>query len=157
MTEEKKNKIRKRIFAIQMCFVGLFAGYLIYGIVSKHLNTAVFNGLMILMLVMSILLCDIVQPYLTEEFENFTPYRKEAYGKFLLWDIGAMAGILALVMTIAGGSMPLVAIIGLMLFSTGTKKKRTYYDAFIGRITEESVEAAKLAAAEEEAQSDGSV
>lgn len=150
MTEEKKSKIRKRIVTILVCMIGIFVAYLIYGIAAKNLNTTIFNILMILLLAANVVLCDIAEPYLTGEFTGISAYRKDAYKKFLLWDIAATAGILALVMTIAGGSMPLLAIVGLMLFSTGTKKKRTYQDVFLGKVTEEGVEAAKIAAEAEE-------
>ena len=75
-------------------------------------------------------------------------FRKEAYKKYLLWDIASMAGLLFFVPNFSQeGSMMLY--IGLVLYFIGSKQKGPYRAAYLGDVTKEDVEAAKAAADEE--------
>ena len=147
MTEEKKSQIRKRITAIEIALAAVLLGYLVYGIAAKNSNQMIFSALAIIVVVSYVVLNDLVEPYLTEVFVNMDDFRKDAYKKYVMWDVASMAGLLFFVLKFSEeGSMLLY--IGLALYFFGSKQKRTYHGAFLGDVTKEDVEAAKAAAAE---------
>ena len=148
MTEEKKSKIRKTITGIQLALAAVLVVYLIYGIAAKNSNPLIFNSLAIFVVTAYVVLNDFVEPYLTEAFKVMDEFRKEAYKKYLLWDIASMAGLLFFVLNFSQeGSMMLY--IGLVLYFIGSKQKGPYRAAYLGDVTKEDVEAAKAAADEE--------
>lgn len=149
MTEEKKSKIRKIIVGIVMGSLVLLIGYLIYGIATKTLNTTMFNILACVVVVINIVMCDIVEPYLTGRFKEIDAYQRDAYKKFLFYDVVSMAGILGFVLSVFSNGAFLVSVCALLLYTTGGRKKKTYQEIFRGRVTKDDVEAAKTAAEEE--------
>lgn len=144
MTEEKKSKIRKIVSAIEIILAGVMIGYLIYGISTKTLNTTLNNIIAIVVVISCVVLNDFVEPYITEVFINMDDFRREAYKKYVLWDVVSMAGLLFFVLLFASeGSM--VVYLGLGLYFIGSKQKRAYQSAYLGDVTEEDVKAAKEA------------
>ena len=151
MTEEKKSQIRKRVTAVEIALAAALVIYVIYGIVTKSSNNMVFNALAIFVVAAYVVLNDFVEPYLTEVFANMNDFRKDSYKKYLMWDVASMAGLLFFVLNFSqDGSLMLY--IGLVLYFVGSKQKRPYMSAYLGDVTEEDVEAAKAAVAEEESQ-----
>ena len=145
MTEEKKSQIRKRISVIEVALAAARVLYVAYGIITKNSNPVIFNGLAIFVVVAYLILNDILEPYLTEVFVNMDDFKKEAYKKYLLWDVASMVGLLFFVLNFAEeGNM--MIYIGLALYFVGSKQKRTYHGANLGDVTKEDVEAAKAAA-----------
>lgn len=145
MTEEKKLQIRKKITIAEIALVAVLLGYLVYGIATKNNNPLIFNILAVVVVVGYLLLNDIVEPYLTEVFKNMDDFRKNAYKKYVLWDVASMAGLVYFVLNFTQeGNMMIYA--GLLLYIMGSKQKRTYQGAFLGKVTKEDVEAAKAAA-----------
>ena len=150
MTEEKKSQVRKRITFIELILAAVLVVYLIYGIATKNSNPLIFNGLAIFVVVAYVILNDFVEPYLTEVFVKMDEFRKEAYKKYLLWDVASMAGLLFFVLNFSQeGSMMLY--IGLVLYFIGSKQKGPYRSAYLGDVTKEDVEAAKAAVVDAEA------
>lgn len=144
MTEEKKAQIRKRIALIEVGLAAILVAYLIYGIVTKNSNQLIYNGLAIVVVTVTVILNDFVEPYLLKLFENMDEYRKSAYKNYLLWDIASMAGLLFFVLNFSEtGNMMVYA--GLFVYFIGTKQKRTYQSVFYGDVTKADVEAAKAA------------
>ncbi|MBQ8856700.1 MAG: hypothetical protein IJ024_01000 [Lachnospiraceae bacterium] len=150
MTEEKKSQIRKTISVIEVVLAAVMVGYLIYGIATKNLNTTLNNIIAIVVVVTCVVLNDLVEPYLTEVFVNMDDFRREAYGKYVLWDVASMAGLLVFVLNFAAESS-MTAYIGLALYFIGSKQKRSYQGAYLGDVTKEDVEAAKAAVVDSEA------
>ena len=151
MSEEKKSQIRKRVTAVEIALAAALVIYVIYGIVTKSSNNMIFNALAIFVVVAYVVLNDFVEPYLTEVFANMNDFRKDSYKKYLMWDVASMAGLLFFVLNFSqDGSLMLY--IGLVLYFVGSKQKRPYMSAYLGDVTEEDVEAAKAAVAEEESQ-----
>lgn len=151
MSEEKKSQIRKRVTAVEIALAAALVIYVIYGIVTKSSNNMVFNALAIFVVAAYVVLNDFVEPYLTEVFANMNDFRKDSYKKYLMWDVASMAGLLFFVLNFSqDGSLMLY--IGLVLYFVGSKQKRPYMSAYLGDVTEEDVEAAKAAVAEEESQ-----
>ena len=147
MTEEKKSQIRKRITAIEIALAAVLLIYLVYGIATKSSNQMIFSVLAIVVVVSYVVLNDIVEPYLTEVFVNMDTFRKDAYTKYVLWDVASMAGLLFFVLNFSEvGNM--MIYIGLVLYFIGSKQKRTYQGAYQGDVTKADVEAAKAAVAE---------
>lgn len=145
MTEEKKSQIRKIISVIEIVLAGIMVGYLVYGVAAKNLNTMLNNIIAITVVSACVILNDFVEPYLTEVFVNMDDFRKEAYKKYVFWDIASMAGLLFFVLTfVEDGSM--MVYLGLVLYFIGTKQKRPYQSAYLGNVTKEDIEAAKEAA-----------
>ena len=144
MTEEKKSQIRKTISVIEVVLAGIMIGYLVYGVAAKNLNTMLNNIIAIGVVAACVVLNDFVEPYLTEVFVNMDDFRKEAYKKYLFWDIASMAGILVFVLKFAEESS-FAAYLGLALYFVGSKQKRPYQSAYLGDVTKEDVEAAKEA------------
>lgn len=145
MTEEKKSQIRKTISVIEVVLAGIMIGYLIYGVATKNLNTTWNNIIAVGVVVACVVLNDFVEPYLTEVFVNMDDFRKEAYKKYLLWDIASMAGLLFFVLNFAQEGS-LMVYLGLALYFVGSKQKRPYQGAYLGDVTKEDVDAAKEAA-----------
>lgn len=149
MTGEKKSKIRKTIAWIEIGLAAVLILYLIYGLVTKNSNQMIYNGLAIFVVVSVVILNDFVEPYLLKVFENMDDYGKSAYRSYLLWDIASMAGLLFFVLNFSEtGNMMVYA--GLFVYFIGTKQKRPYQSAFLGEVTKEDVEAAKVAVIEQE-------
>ena len=144
MTEEKKGQIRKRIVAAEIALAAVLLIYLIYGIVTKNSNQMVFNVLAAILVVASVVLNDIVEPYLTKMFEEMDEFRKEAYKKYVLWDAALWAGLLIFVLTF-GSEDSTFLIIGVGLYVIASKQKREYRSAYLGQVTKADVEAAKAA------------
>lgn len=145
MTEEKKSQIRKTISIIEVILAGIMVAYLIYGIATKNLNTMLNNIIAIGVVVTCVVLNDFVEPYLTEVFVNMEDFRRDAYKKYVLWDIVSMAGLLFFVLLFAQeGNM--MVYLGLAMYFVGSKQKRPYQSAYLGNVTKEDVEAAKKAA-----------
>ena len=106
MTEQKKSQIRKTVSVIEVVLAAVMIGYLVYGIATKNLNTTISNVLAIAVVVTCVVLNDFVEPYLTEVFVNMDDFKKEAYKKYVLWDVASMAGLLFFVLNFAQeGSM----------------------------------------------------
>ena len=145
MTEQKKSQIRKTISVIEVALAAVMIGYLIYGVATKNLNTTLNNIIAIVVVVACVVLNDFVEPYLTEVFVDMDEFRRQAYGKYVLWDVASMAGLLFFVLSFAkeGG---VVGYLGLMVYFVGSKQKRPYQSAYLGDISKEDVEAAKQAA-----------
>ena len=144
MTEEKKSQIRKIITMVELILAAILVAYLVYGIATKNSNEMIFNALAIFVVVTYVVLNDLVEPYLTEVFVNMDDFRKDAYKKYLMWDVASMAGLLFFVLNFSQeGSMMLY--IGLVLYFIGSKQKRPYQSAYLGDVTKEDVEAAKAA------------
>ena len=144
MTEEKKSQIRKTITMVELILAAILVVYLVYGIATKNSNELIFNALAIFVVVAYVILNDLVEPYLTEVFVNMDDFRKDAYKKYLMWDVASMAGLLFFVLNFSQeGSMMLY--IGLVLYFIGSKQKRPYQSAYLGDVTKEDVEAAKAA------------
>ena len=151
MTEEKKSQIRKTITIVELILAAILVVYLVYGIVTKNSNELIFNVLAIFVVVAYVILNDLVEPYLTEVFVNMDDFRKDAYKKYLMWDVASMAGLLFFVLNFSQeGSMMLY--IGLVLYFIGSKQKRPYQSAYLGDVTKEDVEAAKAAVVDVEAE-----
>ncbi len=149
MTEEKKSQIRKNITAVELVLAAVLVVYVIYGIAAKNSNQMIFNVIAIFVVAAYVALNDFVEPYLTEVFVNMDEFRKEAYKKYLLWDVASMAGLLFFVLNFAEeGSMLLY--LGLALYFIGSKQKRPYQAAYLGDVTKEDVEAAKAAVVDSE-------
>ncbi len=150
MTEEKKSQIRKTITLVELVLAAILVVYLVYGIATKNSNELIFNALAIFVVVAYVVLNDLVEPYLTEVFVNMDDFRKDAYKKYLMWDVASMAGLLFFVLNFSQeGSMMLY--LGLVLYFIGTKQKRPYQSAYLGDVTKEDVEAAKAAVVDSEA------
>ena len=151
MTEEKKSQIRKTITMVELILAAILVVYLVYGIATKNSNELIFNALAIFVVVNYVVLNDLVEPYLTEVFLNMDDFRKDAYKKYLMWDVASMAGLLFFVLNFSQeGSMMLY--IGLVLYFIGSKQKRPYQSAYLGDVTKEDVEAAKAAVVDVEAE-----
>ena len=151
MTEEKKSQIRKTITMVELILAAILVVYLVYGIATKNSNELIFNVLAIFVVVAYVILNDLVEPYLTEVFVNMDDFRKDAYKKYLMWDVASMAGLLFFVLNFSQeGSMMLY--IGLVLYFIGSKQKRPYQSAYLGDVTKEDVEAAKVAVVDVEAE-----
>ena len=151
MTEEKKSQIRKTITIVELILAAILVVYLVYGIATKNSNELIFNALAIFVVVAYVILNDLVEPYLTEVFLNMDDFRKDAYKKYLMWDVASMAGLLFFVLNFSQeGSMMLY--IGLVLYFIGSKQKRPYQSAYLGDVTKEDVEAAKAAVVDVEAE-----
>ena len=151
MTEEKKSQIRKTITMVELILAAILVVYLVYGIATKNSNELIFNALAIFVVVAYVILNDLVEPYLTEVFLNMDDFRKDAYKKYLMWDVASMAGLLFFVLNFSQeGSMMLY--IGLVLYFIGSKQKRPYQSAYLGDVTKEDVEAAKAAVVDVEAE-----
>ena len=151
MTEEKKSQIRKTITIVELILAAILVVYLVYGIATKNSNEMIFNALAIFVVVTYVVLNDLVEPYLTEVFVNMDDFRKDAYKKYLMWDVASMAGLLFFVLNFSQeGSMMLY--IGLVLYFIGSKQKRPYQSAYLGDVTKEDVEAAKAAVVDVEAE-----
>ena len=151
MTEEKKSQIRKTITVVELILAAILVVYLVYGIATKNSNELIFNALAIFVVVAYVILNDLVEPYLTEVFVNMDDFRKDAYKKYLMWDVASMAGLLFFVLNFSQeGSMMLY--IGLVLYFIGSKQKRPYQSAYLGDVTKEDVEAAKAAVVDVEAE-----
>ena len=151
MTEEKKSQIRKTITVVELILAAILVAYLVYGIATKNSNEMSFNALAIFVVVTYVVLNDLVEPYLTEVFVNMDDFRKDAYKKYLMWDVASMAGLLFFVLNFSQeGSMMLY--IGLVLYFIGSKQKRPYQSAYLGDVTKEDVEAAKAAVVDVEAE-----
>lgn len=150
MTEEKKSQIRKIISLIEIILAAIMIGYLIYGIATKNLNTMLNNMIAIVVVVTCVVLNDIVEPYLTEVFVNMDDFRKDAYKKYVLWDVASMAGLLFFVLNFANEGSTLTYL-GLALYFIGSKQKRSYQSAYLGDVTKEDVEAAKASVVDSEA------
>lgn len=151
MTEEKKSQIRKTITIVELILAAILVVYLVYGIATKNSNELIFNALAIFVVVAYVILNDLVEPYLTEVFVNMDDFRKDAYKKYLMWDVASMAGLLFFVLNFSQeGSMMLY--IGLVLYFIGSKQKRPYQSAYLGDVTKEDVEAAKAAVVDVEAE-----
>ena len=151
MTEEKKSQIRKTITMVELILAAILVVYLVYGISTKNSNELIFNALAIFVVVAYVILNDLVEPYLTEVFVNMDDFRKDAYKKYLMWDVASMAGLLFFVLNFSQeGSMMLY--IGLVLYFIGSKQKRPYQSAYLGDVTKEDVEAAKAAVVDVEAE-----
>ena len=151
MTEEKKSQIRKTITVVELILAAILVAYLVYGIATKNSNEMIFNALAIFVVVTYVVLNDLVEPYLTEVFVNMDDFRKDAYKKYLMWDVASMAGLLFFVLNFSQeGSMMLY--IGLVLYFIGRKQKRPYQSAYLGDVTKEDVEAAKAAVVDVEAE-----
>ena len=151
MTEEKKSQIRKTITMVELILAAILVVYLVYGIATKNSNELIFNALAIFVVVAYVVLNDLVEPYLTEVFLNMDDFRKDAYKKYLMWDVASMAGLLFFVLNFSQeGSMMLY--IGLVLYFIGSKQKRPYQSAYLGDVTKEDVEAAKVAVVDVEAE-----
>ena len=151
MTEEQKSQIRKTITIVEMILAAILVVYLVYGIATKNSNELIFNALAIFVVVAYVILNDLVEPYLTEVFVNMDDFRKDAYKKYLMWDVASMAGLLFFVLNFSQeGSMMLY--IGLVLYFIGSKQKRPYQSAYLGDVTKEDVEAAKAAVVDVEAE-----
>ena len=145
MTEQKKSQIRKTISVVEVVLAAIMIGYLFYGIATKNLNSMISNVLAIVVVVTCVVLNDFVEPYLTEVFVNMDEFKKEAYKKYVLWDVASMAGLLFFVLSFAEeGSM--MGYLGIALYFVGSKQKRPYQSAYLGDVTKEDVEAAKKAA-----------
>lgn len=145
MTEERKSQIRKYITGAELLLVLILVIYLVYGLVTKNSNQLIFNILAVVLVLACVILNDMVEPYLTECFVNMDGFRKEAYKKYVLWDVASMAGLLFFVLNFTENSTIFVYG-GLMLFFVGSKQKRPYRSAYLGDLTKEDVEAAKQAA-----------
>ena len=151
MTEEKKSQIRKTITIVELILAAILVVYLVYGIATKNSNELIFNALALFVVVAYVVLNDLVEPYLTEVFVNMDDFRKDAYKKYLMWDVASMAGLLFFVLNFSQeGSMMLY--IGLVLYFIGSKQKRPYQSAYLGDVTKEDVEAAKAAVVDVEAE-----
>lgn len=150
MTEEKKKQMRKVITLVEILMAAILLGYLVYGLVTKNPNQAVFNVLAVVLVVSFVILNDIVEPYLTKAFEEMDSFRKDAYKKYFLWDAAAMAGLLIFVLNINSDDSTLF-IVGVALYFIGSKQKRTYQSVYLGEVTKEDVEAAKASAVDSEA------
>ena len=151
MTEEKKSQIRKTITMVELILAAILVVYLVYGIATKNSNEMIFNALAIFVVIAYVVLNDLVEPYLTEVFVNMDDFRKDAYKKYLMWDVASMAGLLFFVLNFSQeGSMMLY--IGLVLYFIGSKQKRPYQSAYLGDVTKEDVEAAKAAVVDVEAE-----
>ena len=151
MTEEKKSQIRKTITVVELVLAAILVVYLVYGIATKNSNEMIFNALAIFVVIAYVVLNDLVEPYLTEVFVNMDDFRKDAYKKYLMWDVASMAGLLFFVLNFSQeGSMMLY--IGLVLYFIGSKQKRPYQSAYLGDVTKEDVEAAKAAVVDVEAE-----
>ena len=150
MTEEKKAKIRKGILAAEILLAAVLLGYIVFGLVTKNPNQKVFNILAVILVVGFVVLNDFLEPYLTKAFEEMDSYRMEAYKKYLLWDIAAMAGLLIFVFNISNTDDSTLFIVGIALYFIGTKQKRTYQSVYLGEVTKDDVEAAKAAGVDAE-------
>ncbi len=145
MTKEKKAQIRKTITIIEVVLLAVMVGYLVYGLITKNNNPTIFNILAVTVVVGYLVLNDIVEPYLTEVFKDMDSFRKDAYKKYVLWDVVSMAGLVYFVLNFTQeGNMLIYA--GVLAYFLGSKKKRTYQGAYLGTVTKDDVEAAKVAA-----------
>ena len=145
MTEEKKAQIRKKITIAEFALMAVMIGYLVYGLATKNSNPTVFSIIAIAVVIGYLILSDVVEPYLTEVFKDMNDFRKDAYKKYVLWDVVSMAGLVYFVLNFTDdGNMLIYA--GLLAYLMGSKKKRTYQGAYKGDVTQEDVEAAKAAA-----------
>ena len=121
MTPEKKAQIRKVITIIEIALMAVLIAYLAYGIITKNPDQPLFKALAILVIAAYLILNDFVEPYLTKMLEEMDSFRKEAYKKYVLWDVASMAGILLFVLNFAkvGSAMTFV---GLGLYLVGIKQ-----------------------------------
>ena len=150
MTPEKKAQIRKRITIIEIALMAVLLAYLGYGIATKTTDQPMFNALAIFVIAAYLILNDFVEPYLTKMIAEMDSFRKEAYKKYVLWDIASMGGVLLFVLNFSkvGSAMTYV---GLGLYFIGNKQKNAYRPAYLGKVTKEDVEAAKKAVVDVEA------
>lgn len=149
MTEEKKGQIRKGIAAVEIALAAILLIYLVYGIATKNSNQLIFNILATVLVVVSLVLNDIVEPYLTKEFQEMDPFRREAYKKYVLWDAASWAGLLIFVLTF-GSEDSTFMIVGVGAYVIATRQKREYRAAYMGEVTKADVEAAKADVVDEE-------
>lgn len=149
MTEEKKGQIRKGIAAVEIALAAILLIYLVYGIATKNSNQLIFNILATVLVVVSLVLNDIVEPYLTKEFQEMDSFRREAYKKYVLWDAASWAGLLIFVLTF-GSEDSTFMIVGVGAYVIATRQKREYRAAYMGEVTKADVEAAKADVVDEE-------
>ncbi len=150
MTEQKKAKIQKSIIGIEIALALLLLVYLIYGAVTQSANQTIFNGLSIALVVVAVVLNDFVEPYLLKRFDEMDDFAKEAYKKYVLWDVAGWVGLLIFLLTFMGSDSTFM-LLGAGLYFIGTRQKRQYRGAFMGTVTKEDVEAAKALVVDAEA------
>lgn len=149
MTEEKKEKIRNVTAVVMVGCALIMFGYLIYGIVTKNLDTKILNGLAFFLIGITIVLGDIAEPYLTGVFAEMDAYRSKAYGTYMLWEVLSMAGLLCFVLNFGKEEMGMFPVLAIGVYFIGSKKKRSFEAVYRGKISKKDVEAAKTAAEEE--------
>ena len=150
MTEEKKAKIKKIITIAEIVLLGILVAYLAYGIITKTANDSLFTVIAIGVVSGYLILNDFLEPYLTKTFDEMDSFRKDAYKKYVLWDVASMVGVLMFVLNFSNNGS-VVTYAGIALYFIGSKQKNTYRPAFLGKVTKEDVEAAKRAVADVEA------
>lgn len=148
MTEEKKKSIRKKIMVTEIVSAVLLSAYLVYEAAIKNSGQLPFRIFAVLLIGGYVFFNDFLEPYLTKMFEEMNEFRKEAYKKYVLWELLSMGGLLAFALTFTAETS-MGTYLGAAAYILGLKQKRTYLGAYRGEVTEADVEAAKKGTADE--------
>ena len=128
----KRGRIVVAIALLQL--IGAVA-LMAFGAIKGFLTGTQGNFLIAGSLVLYWVLNDIVEPKVAHRFDNITQAQKDAYPKYILWDLVGYAGIAYFLLGM--GSSQNGSLIGAIIYAVSMKPKRESQDIFWGRTVPE--------------------
>lgn len=130
--EQKKRKTGRIILGVALAQLVLAVALMVWGVATKHLTTRQSNILVAVSLLIYWLLTDILEPVLAHRFDGITPEQKNAYYKFMGFDLVGLGGICYFLFSM-GGTTGSNGILGAAIYALTVKIKRDNQDIFYGR------------------------
>lgn len=133
---EKKYKKQGTIVTViaLVQLVGALA-IMIAGVMNKSITNLQSNILMGAALLLYWILMDLVEPRVAHRFDDITEAQKQAYPKYVLFDLLGFAGIAYFLMGM--GSNQNGSIIGAVIYAVSLKPKQENQKIFMGKIVPE--------------------
>ncbi len=92
--EHQKRRIQKQTIRITLILAVVVVLYAVYGIVTKNLNSLVFEVLLGIFVVGYSLLNDVVEPYRMGMLQDMSFVRRQAYMKIIAADVVGIGALL---------------------------------------------------------------
>lgn len=134
---EEKRRVQGLTTKVVIGITAVIVLYLAYALISKSLNTVVFEALLMIFVLAYIIMNDFVEPYRLGIFQEMTIGQKNGFLKIIVLDIVGVGAVLYWIISMGSEDTGSSSIFPLLIYILTAQFKRKFRPEFEGTEAED--------------------
>lgn len=134
---EEKRKVQGLTTKIVIGITAVIVLYVAYALITKSLNTLVFEALLMIFVLAYIIMNDFVEPYRLGIFQGMTIGQRNGFLKIIVLDIVGVGAVLYWIISMGSEDTGSNSIFPLLIYILTAQFKRKFRPEFEGTETED--------------------